>query len=65
MFDFHLEPRCVVVLEAHGLFRLDNFASIVADCLFDSLHILLHFSYTSTKLQNEQYNILEVTAWKN
>ena len=39
------------VLETHNLFRLKNFSYLVRDCLFDSLQVLLHFTYTSVQLR--------------
>ena len=39
------------VLEIHGLFRLKFFAYAVGDCLFNTLHVLLHFRYTVTEIR--------------
>ena len=39
------------VLEMHGLYRLKFFAYTAGDCLFNTLQVLLHFSYTVTKIR--------------
>jgi hypothetical protein len=38
------------VLHRNGLFRLDAFTYSPGDCLFDALHVLLHFPYSSIEL---------------
>ena len=39
------------VLQMHGLFRLQNFAYAVGDCLFNALQVLLDFRYTATEIR--------------
>ena len=40
------------VLHINGLFRLDAFTYSFGNCLFDPLHVLLHFHYSSIELWN-------------
>ena len=39
------------VLENYGLFRLQNFAYVMGDCLFNAFEVLLHFRYTSIEIR--------------
>ena len=55
-FKRELENRYSVVnidnvLQLHGLFRLENFAYAVGDCLFNALQVLLDFRYTTTEIR--------------
>ena len=40
------EHKLQLLLQKHHLFRVNNFAYLIGDCLFDSLEVLLDFQYT-------------------
>jgi hypothetical protein len=48
--NYENNEQCIVhgnidhVLHRNGLFRLDAFSYSPGDCLFDALHVLLHFA---------------------
>jgi hypothetical protein len=54
--NYENNEQCIVhgnidhVLHKNGLFRLDAFTYSPRDCLFDALHIHLHFFYASIEL---------------
>ena len=47
------------VLENYGLFRPQNFAYVMGDCLFNALEVLLHFKYTSIEIREGIIDHLE------
>ena len=60
----HHEHAIDTILQKYNLYRLDNFAYTVGDCLFDTFQVLLYNIYTSIELREGIIQHFEVCLAK-